>query len=761
MPDLIKKLYNSGKYHEVLEFVDRKTSVTDEGFYAAAAASIKLGKFQAATRYILEIKKPNDKKLQKLPDLFITAFENVDKVAKQDLLYSIEGLIETNSKFIPAILRALNDDCFDEKHHDTVSAILRKINRGTAFWESYVALVSQKYLSAGLFRPILSLPTISAKRITFIKNIYSQNWSEATKTLPQLLADENDKDLVTAYFAAFSRENPTEIIKIYKALYKKSWAPILDDGEVLNVLALACRSIGDLTAARKLIDAAVSTTQNRQIMLNQATIHGDAGALKSSFDLFEALLREECSPEVLNNFGNFLIKNGFYARAEAILTKLVEQQPDSKFAKSNLAHLFTQVGNFPAVYEIYDELRQKFEFNSANFTNPLFCKNYDISVDDRELVAEYNKVADQLRIQLDLKLPAYKKVIGSKKYRIALLSPDFKNSSAAAFMEGYFALDEIEGVELYCISCASKTDSLTQQLRQRFANWIDLNTIPKSQQLEALRELQLDVVIDMAGFTGGHRVDLLINRIATKQISTLGFSYSLGGLVDGLILPSQACPTYDIGIRENIIAMETPLPFVKRAESKSKTISQDRFERQVAMCCSRAIRVNGQVLSTWSKISDKTGCEIMINSKDYRVEQEAPYLLTRHLEHFHNHAKLRVGFNTPIEEALDIADISLDCFPHSSGTTLYESILSGVPFVTLRGRQIVGYLGAYVASIAELPNYCVANTVEEYETAAIRLLSDLDYRREAKISLPKTLEKNGIKPQEYALELYEKIISLN
>ena len=69
-------------------------------------------------------------------------------------------------------------------------------------------------------------------------------------------------------------------------------------------------------------------------------------------------------------------------------------------------------------------------------------------------------------------------------------------------------------------------------------------------------------------------------------------------------------------------------------------------------------------------------------------------------------------------------DIGLDCFPHNSGTTLFESLYMGVPFVTLAGRPSVGRLGSSILEGVGHPEW-IAHNEDEYADLVVALASDL------------------------------------
>ena len=69
-------------------------------------------------------------------------------------------------------------------------------------------------------------------------------------------------------------------------------------------------------------------------------------------------------------------------------------------------------------------------------------------------------------------------------------------------------------------------------------------------------------------------------------------------------------------------------------------------------------------------------------------------------------------------------DIGLDCFPHNSGTTLFESLYLGVPFVTLAGRPSVGRLGSSILHGLGHPEW-IASSEAQYIQIAADLAADL------------------------------------
>lgn len=70
-------------------------------------------------------------------------------------------------------------------------------------------------------------------------------------------------------------------------------------------------------------------------------------------------------------------------------------------------------------------------------------------------------------------------------------------------------------------------------------------------------------------------------------------------------------------------------------------------------------------------------------------------------------------------------DIGMDCFPHSSGTTLFDSLRQDVLFVSLRNRHSMGRLGASGLRTAGREEW-IADSEQVYIEKAVALVQDKD-----------------------------------
>ena len=85
--------------------------------------------------------------------------------------------------------------------------------------------------------------------------------------------------------------------------------------------------------------------------------------------------------------------------------------------------------------------------------------------------------------------------------------------------------------------------------------------------------------------------------------------------------------------------------------------------------------------------------------------------------------RLDIGCHSPWDVLRGI-DIGLDCFPHNSGTTLFETLYMGIPFITLADRPGMGRLGSSILRALGRSEW-IAQTEAEYVRKAVALAGDL------------------------------------
>ena len=131
----------------------------------------------------------------------------------------------------------------------------------------------------------------------------------------------------------------------------------------------------------------------------------------------------------------------------------------------------------------------------------------------------------------------------SKRLRIGYLSQDLHNHPVGRFIKPLLEEHDRSKVEVIAISCGRYHDSQTKNIRSSCDGWIDINGISDLEAARKISELQLDILVELGGYTGGQRLRVLTAKPAPIQLSYLGYFASThlscidGWIGDNIVFP--------------------------------------------------------------------------------------------------------------------------------------------------------------------------------------------------------------------------------
>ena len=115
------------------------------------------------------------------------------------------------------------------------------------------------------------------------------------------------------------------------------------------------------------------------------------------------------------------------------------------------------------------------------------------------------------------------KPLEGRKLRVGYLSADLANHPVGRFLLPVLNNHNRERVEVWALSCGPHDDWITDQIREKVDHWVDLQFGTAAQCARVVADLRLDVLVELGGFTGDSRLELLCYRPAPVQLSYLGY----------------------------------------------------------------------------------------------------------------------------------------------------------------------------------------------------------------------------------------------
>jgi len=341
------------------------------------------------------------------------------------------------------------------------------------------------------------------------------------------------------------------------------------------------------------------------------------------------------------------------------------------------------------------------------------------------------------QIKLDQPIPVRATSTNHAKLKIAYLSADFRNHAVGRAIAELFELHDRTRFEVIGVSFGPDDHSeLRSRLVRSFDQFHDVRARSDGDAATALNGLEVDIAIDLMGYTTHGRPGILAHRPAPIQVSYLGYPGTMGAgfidyvLADKFVLPFEEQQFYD----EKIVH----LPDCYQPNDSKRNISPATPTRREAglpedafvFCCfNNNYKMTAPVFEIWMRLLRS-------------VEHSVLWLFARHdlaKENLRREASIR-GIDPnrlvfmgelPHDDYLArhaLADLFLDTLPYNAHATGSNALWTGLPLVTCRGNTLAGRVGASLLHAAGLPELVTQN-LEEYEALVRKLATDRELLR--------------------------------
>ena len=316
----------------------------------------------------------------------------------------------------------------------------------------------------------------------------------------------------------------------------------------------------------------------------------------------------------------------------------------------------------------------------------------------------------------------------AKKIRLGYFSMDFCNHPVSFLTAELFELHDRDQFEVYAFSFGPDTkDEMRIRLEAAFDEFIDVKDKSDKEIASLARQMQIDIAIDLAGFTGDARTNIFAMRAAPVQVNYLGYPGTMGAdFMDYLIADRQLIPDESKKYYAETIVY---LPCFQANDSKRK-IADKVFSREelglpetgfVFCCFNNTYKITLTTFDGWMRILKQVEGSVLWLLEDNPIAAEN---LRRHAQHRGmNPERLVFAKRVPLPEYLAryrTADLFLDTFPFNAGTTASDALWAGLPIMTREGEAFSSRMASSLLSAIELPEL-VTTTQEDYEALAVEL----------------------------------------
>jgi len=319
-----------------------------------------------------------------------------------------------------------------------------------------------------------------------------------------------------------------------------------------------------------------------------------------------------------------------------------------------------------------------------------------------------------------------------ERLRVAYLSADFRQHPVAMCMAGVIACHDKSLFEVTALSCGPDDNSeIRRRLQTSFERFIDAQTYSDEQIAKLVKELEIDILVDLMGYTVDSRTGVFARRPAPTQVNYFGYSGTMGVdyidylIGDRTIIPQNARQFYS----ENIVY----LPHSFLPPDNKRSISNKNFSRTEAglpenefVFCSfnNHYKITPEVFGSWMRIlSEVQGSVLWLIETNSTAESN---LRKEAVARGINPDRLVFAGRMPPADHLarhQLADLFLDTLPYNAHTTASEALWTGLPILTRIGETFAGRVAASLLNAIKMPEL-VTTTAQAYEQMAIDLAAN-------------------------------------
>lgn len=355
--------------------------------------------------------------------------------------------------------------------------------------------------------------------------------------------------------------------------------------------------------------------------------------------------------------------------------------------------------------------------------------------------AEWGRRFQKLHAPLEpVPAPAKAPPTATRPLRVGYISPDLFTHSVSYFAEAPISLHRRARVEATVYCCCPRADEKTAHLRARVEAaghaWRDVAALSEAALAERVRRDGIDVLVELTGHTAHNRLGAMAMRPAPVQATWIGYPNSTGLAAIDYRLTDARCDPADT--RQRFVERLVRLPgcflcYTPAADLPPVAPLPALANGHVTFASFNALaKQTPEVLGVWADILLAVPrSRLILKNKPFACDsvRQRYWQLFETLgveRHRVDLLPLAPG-NREHMAQYGLVDVALDPWPYAGTTTTTESLVMGVPCVTLAGACHAHNVGVSLTHAVGLPpERWVARTKEEYVDLARAAASDLE-----------------------------------
>lgn len=427
-----------------------------------------------------------------------------------------------------------------------------------------------------------------------------------------------------------------------------------------------------------------------------------------------------------NNLGDNLLKLNKPYEAMKCFEKGISINPDYQFLYGKYLYAKMLICDWDNYYENKKKIEEKISSHQlAAYPLTSLCLTDKVEL---HLIAAQSYV--KFLYPLKKNLNKIRKINSKIKISIGYFSSDFLEHPVSYLINQVIELHDRKKFEIVAFSLFKKNNSdMRKKLISLFDKFIDIEDKSDEEIANLVRDLKIDIVIDLNGHTAYNRFGIFSMRIAPIQVNFLGYTGTTGSnCIDYIISDMTSIPKeLQKNYSEKICYLPNSyLPF--STNLKKSSIKFTRFDLKlpknsfVFSSFNNSFKITPDVFLSWIRILKTVDNSVLWLAKnnEHSFKNLTKELLKKKID------LKRIIFSDRLvsyEDHLErqkSADLLLDTYPYGGHTTTINALWAGLPVLTLSGKSFASRVSASLLSAIGLPEL-ITYSKEEYEAKAIEL----------------------------------------
>ncbi|MDP2282676.1 MAG: hypothetical protein Q8L06_00945 [Pseudohongiella sp.] len=281
--------------------------------------------------------------------------------------------------------------------------------------------------------------------------------------------------------------------------------------------------------------------------------------------------------------------------------------------------------------------------------------------------------------------------------RIGLLTGDLRNHPVGFFMHALLKALEHSSLQFYVFDPVQKHDALTAEIRPFIKQWHDVGGLTDTEIALAIRNNQIDILLDLQGYMTANRLAVYAYRPAPLQISWMGFQGTTGAPGIDYVLVDHHCVPH--GAEHEFVEQVWRLPENTLCFTPPQVTLEVTPPPAVANgyvtfgSLNNPDKLNDHVLALWARMLNAVpNSRLLLRGTKFHSRVYTKAFMQRAMAAGLDASRMTIEGPAARDVFLKTyqrIDIALDPFPCSGATTTAEALWAGVPVLSLKGDRMV------------------------------------------------------------------------